>query len=270
MERSVLVLTFLLHVLVCQNHGQNQARLGPWRHRIQWENNGQVYSLLSTGTKYRAPAQGRRRTQHLLTTNRVQQPRRPAETRSVDSEVQNDVNQVVLGADAGQYLLVAGPPGSPASIQEFSGSGVPRGQRDTSTSAATAADFTHRMRPEGSDSGSREPAAPGWATGPEDARRSPAQNSERDAGAPQRAHPGRRVAAAADASPTAFSNNAVEIHFPRPSETSDPRDPHSIHHRNSVFYNVYPPDRRNRITVRPPPAPGHGTGFFHNGEARKV
>ncbi|KAE8294168.1 Protein-lysine 6-oxidase [Larimichthys crocea] len=35
--------------------------------------------------------------------------------------------------------------------------------------------------------------------------------------------------------------------------------------RNSVFYDVYPPDRRNRITVRPPPAPGYGTRFFHNG-----
>ncbi|XP_031719987.1 lysyl oxidase-like 5a isoform X2 [Anarrhichthys ocellatus] len=45
----------------------------------------------------------------------------------------------------------------------------------------------------------------------------------------------------------------------------DPQDPHSIHHRNSVFYNVYPPDRRNRITVRPPPGPGYGTRFFHNG-----
>ncbi|KAK7945220.1 hypothetical protein WMY93_000948 [Mugilogobius chulae] len=30
-------------------------RGGPWRHRIQWENNGQVYSLMSTGSQYQAP-----------------------------------------------------------------------------------------------------------------------------------------------------------------------------------------------------------------------
>uniref|UniRef100_A0A3P9B3Y4 Uncharacterized protein n=1 Tax=Maylandia zebra TaxID=106582 RepID=A0A3P9B3Y4_9CICH len=40
------------------------SRVGPWTHRIQWENNGQVYSLLSTGTQYRLPAQTRRRAQN--------------------------------------------------------------------------------------------------------------------------------------------------------------------------------------------------------------
>ncbi|XP_061695346.1 protein-lysine 6-oxidase-like [Syngnathoides biaculeatus] len=29
---------------------------GPWRHRIQWENNGQIHSLVSTGSEFQAPA----------------------------------------------------------------------------------------------------------------------------------------------------------------------------------------------------------------------
>ncbi|KAK2835523.1 hypothetical protein Q5P01_016007 [Channa striata] len=62
--------------------------------------------------------------------------------------------------------------------------------------------------------------------------------------------------------------NVVDVHVPRSrpaaADTSDPRDPHSIHHRNSVFYNVHPADHRNRITAELP-GPGYGTRFFHNG-----
>ncbi|XP_076582735.1 lysyl oxidase-like 5a [Chaetodon auriga] len=337
MEKFVLVLLFLLDVLVCLGTGQHhlRARGGPWRHRIQWENNGQVYSLLSTGTQYRSPAQIRRRTQLLLTTNnnfnRVHpvELSRSARTRSADPEDAtgghfqlNDVSHLdasVLGADAGQYLLASGRPGtysqSPprfattgeavgyrsehapsngssatfTSIQEFSGSGVPRGGRstpggDAGAQRATASpvrspDFTgsrgSRLRSEVSESTARSPATAGWVTVAGDsgtARRIPQQNSLGDAHSAQRAHSLTRVTPESNVSPTAFSSNAVEIHFPRPrpdtsriTDTGDPRDPHSIHHRNSVFYNVYPPDRRNRITVRPPPGPGHGTRFFHNG-----
>lgn len=337
----MLVLTCLLHVLVCLGTGQHQlrARVGPWRHRIQWENNGQVYSLLSTGTQYRSPAQTRRRTQLLLTTknsfNGLHPPvalSRSARTRSGDLEdtagghyQQNDISQVdasVLGVDAGQYLLASGRPGThsqpPArlattgeavgyrsqqapsngsataftTIQEFSGSGVPRGGRstprdDAGAQQATASpvrspDFTHSrsgtIRSESSESIARSPATAGRVTMAEDggnARRIPQQTSFRDVRGAQGAHSLTRITPESNVSPTALSSNAVEIHFPRPrpdttTDVSDPRDPHSIHHRNSVFYNVYPPDRRNRITVRPPPGPGYGTRFFHNGEAGDV
>lgn len=341
----MLVLLFLLDVLVCLGTGQHhlRARVGPWRHRIQWENNGQVYSLLSTGTQYRSPAQIRRRTELLLTTknnfNRVHpvELSRSARTRSGDLEDAarghlhlNDVSQMdasVLGADAGQYLLASGRPGihsqSPSrfattrdavaggyrsepapsnassaaftTIQEFSGSGVPRGGRSTPGGDARAQqapaspvrspDFTHsqggRLRSEGSESTARSPATAEWVTVAEDggnARRTPQQTSLGDArSSAQGAHSLTRVTPESNASPTALSSNAVEIHFPRPrpdatriTDTSDPRDPHSIHHRNSVFYNVYPPDRRNRVTVRPAPGPGHGTRFFHNGEADRT
>ncbi|KAK0147704.1 Protein-lysine 6-oxidase [Merluccius polli] len=36
-------------------------RSNPWRQRIQWENNGQVFSLMSTGSEYQSPVAGRQR-----------------------------------------------------------------------------------------------------------------------------------------------------------------------------------------------------------------
>ncbi|KAG7267631.1 hypothetical protein CRUP_026985 [Coryphaenoides rupestris] len=42
----------------------------------------------------------------------------------------------------------------------------------------------------------------------------------------------------------------------------DPRNPFK-NHRNSVFYNMYPP--RGRPVVRPPPGTGYGTRYFQNG-----
>uniref|UniRef100_A0A8C4HFW6 Lysyl oxidase homolog n=1 Tax=Dicentrarchus labrax TaxID=13489 RepID=A0A8C4HFW6_DICLA len=193
-----------VYVLVCLGTGQHhlRTRAGPWRQRIQWENNGQVYSLLSTGTQYRSPAQVRRRTQLLLTTK-------------------NSFNRLH----------------PPVALS-----------RSTRTRSGLPED----------DSGNT--------------RRVPQQTSLGDARSAQRAHSLTRITPESNVSPTALSSNSVEIHFPRPrpdstrtTDTSDPRDPHSIHHRNSVFYDVYPPDRRNRITVRPAPGPGYGTRFFHNG-----
>ncbi|XP_060934694.1 lysyl oxidase-like 5a [Limanda limanda] len=329
-----LVLVFLLYFLVCLGTAQQHLRAGagPWRHRIQWENNGQMFSLLSTGTQYRSPAQTRRRTQLLLTTknsfNRVNlpvAPSRPTRTRAGlpghavwVHPLQNDLGPVdasVLGADAGQYLLAPGRPGSPgrsplrttpageavalgdrphqspsnstsAAIQDFSGSGVPRGGRSTPGAEAGARqvpasprrspDFTHsqggQIRPESSDSSARAPATSGSVSMAEDggnARLILQQTSVEDAPIAHREPLQTRFTSESNVVPTAPSGNSVEIHFgPRPvpaRTTSDPRDPHSIHHRNSVFYNVYPPDRRNRITARPPPGTGYGTRFFHNG-----
>lgn len=312
----------LVDVLVRLGTGQQHAgaRVGPWRHRIQWENNGQLYSLLSTGTQYRSPALTRRRTQLLLTTknsfSRVNAPvalSSSTRTRSGDNEnaivghaQRNDLNQMdvsVLDADAGHYLIASRRPGSSSeappriastgeavtmrylsqqapsngsaltTIQEFSGAGAQQAE----VSPVRSWDFPHsrggRIISENSDSTIRSPAPPGWNIMSEDngiARRIAQQTS-----LGQRAHSLTRVSPEPNVSPTAssLSNNAVEPHFPRPrprptptTDISDPRDPHSIHHRNSVFYNVYAPDRRNRITAGLP-GPGYGTRFFHNGEA---
>uniref|UniRef100_A0A3B4FHZ1 Lysyl oxidase homolog n=1 Tax=Pundamilia nyererei TaxID=303518 RepID=A0A3B4FHZ1_9CICH len=226
--------------------------------------------------------QTRRRAQLLLRANNQVNPpaasSRPTRTGSWEfNELnghfqQNERSQVdasVLAADTDHYILASGRPGtrsqSPprsqttteavgysgslrsqsssssalSSVQEFSGSGVPRGGRsalgdDTGVQRASASQarspaFTHsqsgRTRSQSTHSTVRSPATSIWVTTAEDAGNAP--------------HTLTRV--------------------------TDPRDPHSIHHRNSVFYNVYPPDRRNRLSARPPPGAGYGTRFFHNG-----
>lgn len=340
MDSSVKVV-FLLGTLLCLAVGQHhlRTRVGPWRQRLQWENNGQVYSLLSTGTQYRLPAQSRGRTQVLLTTrnrfNQLQPPaeiRRTIQTRSggaVDASAEHSrrnterqADASVLGPDARQYLLVSRQPrrlipvplslqnpGQPvfvtvrhqsqqvrhnvsaaaafSTIHEFSGSGVPRGGRSTpgertgtgpdAAPAVPSPNFTHSRGgriisiPGTSESMSLLPATAGMSgiseergkrTGPGDSRTGARFQT--------------RTALGPNVSPTALPTNNVEINFshhrqdaPQSTESSDPRDPHSIHHRNSVFYNLYPPDHRNRVNMRSP-GHGHGTRFFDNGEVERT
>ncbi|XP_047230421.1 lysyl oxidase-like 5a [Girardinichthys multiradiatus] len=298
MEKFWFLLICLLDVLVHLGCGQHRLRtpVGPWRQRIQWENNGQVYSLLSTGTQYRLPSQNRRGTQLLLATRNSLNPVNPpvalmrsTRTRSMSlqdtskhhSEQNDQTETSILGADVGQYLLAPDRNGthsqsnvvvdyrssqapsnssSAVFIQEFSGSGIPRGGRgtedDSGAQQATvppvrAQDLTHslvdRTAPESSDSAHRSV----WITLANDGRITQLTRTQSLT----------RVTPGVD-----DSSNAVEIHFPRRSpDTTGASDPHSIHHRNSVFYNVYPADRRNRQNARNPPGTGHGTRFFRNG-----
>ncbi|MEQ2172473.1 hypothetical protein GOODEAATRI_021403 [Goodea atripinnis] len=299
MEKFWFLLICLLDVLVHLGTGQHRLRapVGPWRQRIQWENNGQVYSLLSTGTQYRLPSQNRRGTQLLLATRNSLNPVNPpvalmrsTRTRSMSPQdtsrhhsEQNDQTETsILGADVGQYLLAPDRNGthsqsnvvvdyrssqapsnssSAVFIQEFSGSGIPRGGRGTADDSGAqqatappvrAQDLTHslvdRTAPESSDSAHRSV----WVTLANDGRVTQLTRTQSLT----------RVTPGVD-----DSSNAVEIHFPRRSpDTTGASDPHSIHHRNSVFYNVYPADRRNRQNARNPPGTGHGTRFFRNGE----
>lgn len=343
---SSVTVVFLLGALLCLAVGQHhlRTRVGPWRHRLQWENNGQVYRLLSTGTQYRLPAQSRGRTQVLLTTrnslNQLQPPaelRRTTQTRPVGSvgasagyshrNAERQADASVLGADARQYLLVPGQPrrlipvplslpnpGQPvfvtvrrqpqqvrhnvsaaaafSSTHEFSGSGVLRGGRSTpGEGAGTGADaapavpspnFTHSRGgriisiPGTSESISRLPATAVMSGISEDRgnTRRPQRAGPRDPRTGARFQT--RTAPEPNVSTTAPPTNTAEIHFShlrqdasQSTESSDPRDPHSIHHRNSVFYNLYPPDHTNRVNPRFP-GPGHGTRFFHNGEVERA
>lgn len=296
MERLVLFL-LLLDVAV---YGQHPLRTGvrPWRHRIQWENNGQVYSLLSTGTEYRAPAQVRRRTQLLLTTKshsaRLQQPQEltepPRTTSRRAGEENNSVQNGPRYAATRQIDAYRSPrvqvnitSMTSSSPREFSGSGVPRGGRGTMgnhTGAHQATppsirsqSFTHsRGGRVISIAGNSETTVRSAGTARRAAVVEEAANESR--GSPQNSR-----GAQTPIEPTEESNggglfsNAVEMNASqrrpdttRTTDTSDPRDPHSIHHRNSIFYQLYPPDSRNRLPVRPSPAQGYGTSFFNNGK----
>lgn len=298
MER--LVLALLLSDVVSLVAGQHPLRTGagPWRHHIQWQNNGQVYSLLSTGTQYRAPAQARRRTQLLLTAKSHQaRPQSPGEltepprttsrrTGEENNAVQNTPRIAAtrqIHAYRSPRAQVNGTSRTSSDPLEFSGGGIPRGgrsspgnhtgaQRATSPSIRSQS-FTHRrggriISIAGNSDSSVRPAAT--------TRRAAAV--EDDGNEPHIPPPGSQGAQTSsrltpESNGTGLSSNAVELHVsPRrldttqTTDTSDPRDPHSIHHRNSIFYQLYPPDRRNRVPVRPSPGQGYGTSFFHNGE----
>ncbi|KAL0966533.1 hypothetical protein UPYG_G00296410 [Umbra pygmaea] len=69
---SVLIFYLLQGIvhLITGQHQPPRERVGPWRQRIQWENNGQVYSLLSTGSEYHPPARPMSQSRVYLSTRR--------------------------------------------------------------------------------------------------------------------------------------------------------------------------------------------------------
>ncbi|XP_010869772.2 lysyl oxidase-like 5a isoform X1 [Esox lucius] len=142
MERFSILL-FCVYILVHLSTGQHhlRARMGPWRQRIQWENNGRVYSLLSTGSEYHPPAQERRHPARLyLASRNFNRQHPPAEdnrsTRSNALDLEDapralDQNQAYsepnariesnasfLGSDIGQYLLATGRLGTSAARRQ--------------------------------------------------------------------------------------------------------------------------------------------------------
>uniref|UniRef100_A0A4W5LYU7 Lysyl oxidase homolog n=1 Tax=Hucho hucho TaxID=62062 RepID=A0A4W5LYU7_9TELE len=73
MAKWSVLLFYLLQGLAHLITGQQQPtreRVGPWRQRIQWENNGQVYSLMSTGSEYHPPARPRSQSTVYVSTRR--------------------------------------------------------------------------------------------------------------------------------------------------------------------------------------------------------
>lgn len=275
MEKFIILVVCLLGVMVLMGSGQEQhlRASGPWRQRFQWETNGRVYSLLSTGTQYRSPAQNRKRTQMLLTARNSRNTSGSLRSRARLEQQNEQMDTSVLGPEAGQYLLSSGQQAShnhstvrhlqesTRTTQEFSGSGVPRGGRsttgdDTGVQQATVL-LDSRIRPTyGQTTRSQQTGLP------------------EDAQSLHRAQSLTRVTAETNVSHTPLSSNAVEIHFPRitlerqsETDTGDPgEDPQNSQHRNSVFYNAYPPNSRNRPPARPPSGTGYGTRFFHRGD----
>ncbi|XP_051550109.1 uncharacterized protein LOC127438509 [Myxocyprinus asiaticus] len=114
----VLFLSIHLCILACLGTAQ---RHGPWRNKVQWETNRQVYSLLTTGSQYHIPATGRRNTQFFLKRHLMPRftgrffvghfasPRRHAIAHTVQSnsapEHTGGMNSGVLGVDARRYLI---------------------------------------------------------------------------------------------------------------------------------------------------------------------
>nr|XP_020447257.1 protein-lysine 6-oxidase-like isoform X2 [Monopterus albus] len=234
--------------------GQQQQRTaGPWRHRIQWESNGQVYSLMSTGSEYQAAARSRSQ-------SRVYLSSRGDGTRT---HVHSEAMHVRTGQGSrpppqhSHGARAAGFPGArrfnpeptnsinasaPGSLTDLSGS---RG----GVSVATTALHTREGEPgPGAQyqtlqarAVSREPARTDYSTS-----RNP-RILERDSGslAPS-------PVLTEDVSNYAATNGDDMVN-------DDPGNPL----KNHVFYNLYP--TRPRSVARRPPGTGYGTRYFQNG-----
>nr|XP_046176927.1 protein-lysine 6-oxidase-like [Oncorhynchus gorbuscha] len=130
MAKWSVLLFYLLQGLVHLITGQQQPpreRLGPWRQRIQWQNNGKVYSLMSTGSEYQPPVRPRSQSRVYMSTGRdgtgQTQPgtregtmahRRPGPgpiESNVGGHLRDQTNNVLdpgsahLGHDSRQYLV---------------------------------------------------------------------------------------------------------------------------------------------------------------------
>ncbi|KAJ3599470.1 hypothetical protein NHX12_033431 [Muraenolepis orangiensis] len=264
MEMLAVVLVCVLKSMVHFGNGQQDLRapssVGPWRHKIEWENNGRLYSLLSTGTEYLSAVQRRRPTRLLITSKGgssrlvrhptvvVRSPRR-GNRGNPQPLGRSAMDSLVLGTDAAYYLpataastriaptretLVDSPPpssnnssGRGTTLSEYSGVGVPRGGRspsgDDSTSSMPVLSQTTVPSP------TRLPATPGTT----DLLGSPGTSvpSTADAGrmdhvsghvgtAVSRTHALRRVR---PETPIPLSNNAIETHVSGPRPEAPPR-----------------------------------------------
>ncbi|KAK2868344.1 hypothetical protein Q7C36_000215 [Tachysurus vachellii] len=291
----VLLLCCMLVSLVFGQHARD--RVVPWTQRIQWENNGHVYSLLSTGTEYHSPLHSRRDSRvYLSSRSQAASPVPPGEAfahyRVTTSHSGSSGSaSTVMGPDGRHYILASGratgarlahlvaplrqgPAGAPGArryatattnntnipfLTEFSGSGVPR--RPTSTTDV--------------DQSANRVAGP-LSTDiqelhPESAVRTNLESTRMESVNAHQSYPYPTITgeeSVGDVAATAPGplGTSEEEATPDNMVGDDPRNPLK-NHRNTVFYNVYPSGRRagTARTRRPPPGTGYGTRYFHNG-----
>ncbi|XP_054613287.1 lysyl oxidase-like 5b [Dunckerocampus dactyliophorus] len=223
--------------------GQQPPRTGPWRHRIQWENNGQIHSLMSTGSEFEAPARSRSQsTVYVSSRDRT--------------------------TGSGRFSTESGSPEAHNGPVRARTSGSPGPRRTLSQAhAGTISIWTDGLTVDGSVLHTSREEEPSLAAPFQPLRMVPGSrhyaprtqssilgHPERDPGPPAPFHP-----LGEDVSSREATNNNVESMF-----NDDSRNQNFP--GNSVFYNMYPPSRgRPGAQTRAPPDAGHGTRFFQNG-----
>uniref|UniRef100_A0A672H8H2 Lysyl oxidase homolog n=1 Tax=Salarias fasciatus TaxID=181472 RepID=A0A672H8H2_SALFA len=220
-----------------------QLAAGPWRHRIQWHNNGQVYSLMSTGSEYQAPVRSRPQSR-VYVSSRRDGTVRGAQTDS--RQLRSDHS-----AASGPFTAVSGrasgaraqPERAPGAVRLFN------------------PEYTDRINS----------SSPGPSTGQPSRRgESPAQRSAgAEHGPTAQNQPLRtqtaRLSEAPAPPPAAGDDGSNEATFNGDGMVNDdPRNPFK-NHRNSVFYNMHPSRGRTAAHMRRPPGTGYGTRYFQNG-----
>ncbi|XP_016352888.1 protein-lysine 6-oxidase-like [Sinocyclocheilus anshuiensis] len=236
---NLILVFYLLQGLNKFISAQNSA---PWRNRIQWVNNGQVFSLMSTGSEYHAPVASRRQSRVFQSSNRDAVRDRTMQIRveASDSAATSSGNTALLGPDRMQYIAA-----------------------NSRTPGARQMQVRQRLR-----------AAPGTrsnATEYSGGGRAPAQGELTARRAPAVANL-QHLEAPTETSNTLTNGNYNEAGLSRAqtpnaeqgttSESMAGDDPRN---RNTVFYNIYPPGGRTVIPRRAAPGTGYGTRYFQNG-----
>lgn len=246
MPNLILVL-YLLQGLTNFISAQSSA---PWRNRIKWVNNGQVFSLMSTGSEFHAPVASRRQ-------SRVYPSRDASRDRTMRIRVESverptnsvpDSSTALLGPDRMPYIVANSR--APGASQMHVHQRLRIAPGGTRTNPTVQSEYS---------GGGRAPAQGGNT-----ARRAPVVANLQQLAAPTEtpntldSDYGNNEAGL----PRAQAPN-VPVEQGTTSESMAGDDPRN---RNTVFYNIYPPGGRTLIPRRPPPGTGYGTRYFQNGE----
>lgn len=230
---SLLVLYFSQGLIPIISGQEQRRAAGPWRHRFQWENNGQVYSLLSTGSEYQAPVRSRNQPRVYVSSRKRDDPG----TSQLWTDSSADLGtSPAHGQDEARIRLPGG--------SEAAGHPGPRRIRteQPSSNNASGVDATslHAREEEASPQNQELHEVPG------------AMSESRQPDPEERS-----------VAPGPFYQDAPNeaVGYEENMVNDDPRSPFK-NHRNSVLYNMYPASSRTRH----PPSLGYGTRYFQNGK----
>uniref|UniRef100_A0AAY4DD80 Lysyl oxidase homolog n=1 Tax=Denticeps clupeoides TaxID=299321 RepID=A0AAY4DD80_9TELE len=272
LRRLLLLLVFLQMFALTAG----QRRVGPWRQKVQWESNGLVFSLVSSGSRYQAPTQKKGETHFFLTRHGpVGFPRRSVAVKLMRV---NEESRRFLPSTKTSPLQQQSPPA--ASVRNYGVNNVPSSrERDKQHFPLET-----QLVPIQESSGMESPEAPpvldeasvqSSASSPADAEITEGQKSsvrstvtERNSTEKYDWSPAASLTYEAnDNFDNIIINHANAPSPPRNSNRMIADDGRSQYKtpRNSVFYNLYPSHGRTRSPVYLPQASGYGTQFFHNG-----
>uniref|UniRef100_G3PXK2 Lysyl oxidase homolog n=1 Tax=Gasterosteus aculeatus aculeatus TaxID=481459 RepID=G3PXK2_GASAC len=279
-----------------QQQLQQQRAAGPWRHRIQWENNGQVYSLVSTGSEYIAPAQSRGQSRLYVAGRRESTRSRTPEAHrraTVDRPVSTESRQFRTDHNAGTrstssvrdvrqnapiHGRASGARQQPERAHRAAAAGH-LGARRFNNEHAIAINASAQGRLTdfaGTRGGDGRGAAalhtrggdPGPGAQDQQLRAVPEamavsrQHAQTNQGRSMYPTTLERESEAHAASPALrdddSNGNGEDM------VNDDPRNPFK-NHMNSVFYNSYPARGRSVTRTRRPSGTGYGTRYFQNG-----
>ncbi|XP_020516113.1 lysyl oxidase-like 5b [Labrus bergylta] len=295
MAKFSFLFLYLFQGLLPLIFGQQQRTAGPWRQRVQWQNNGQVYSLMSTGLEYQAPVRSRSQSRVYMSSRRDatrnQMPVahrgatlvRPgqAESRQLRTVSGVELESVAQRQNFRQYVPTNGR-ASGATAQHPAERPYLTGAAGNSGARRVIPDHTTTMNSSAAGSLTDFPGRVGGISGDASALHTrggdpaPGAQYQQLRTVPEAISVSRH---SAPAHPTALEReSAAPAPFPALTEdvaneaagnredmiNDDPRNPFK-NHRNSVFHNMYPTRGRSGARTRLPPGTGYGTRYFQNG-----